>query len=128
MNDFSEVDPPDQILIEGLEAAARVGVPDEERAGWQTLRWDLSLELETRFEDMADDLEKTVDYQAVAEGLRRLVAERPRRLIETLAEEAASWLLREFPLGRVTLTVRKRVLPGVDATAVRLTRKKPCGF
>ena len=70
----------DQILIHGLEIAVQIGVPDEERAGWQTLRADLTLDLIGRVEEQGDDLSRTVDYQAVSIRLRQIGAARPRRL------------------------------------------------
>ena len=112
----------DQILIHGLEIAVQIGVPDEERAGWQTLRADLTLDLIGRVEEQGDDLSRTVDYQAVSIRLREIGAARPRRVIETLAGEIVESLLTEFPVKRVGVTLRKRVLPGVDYVAVRLER------
>jgi len=112
----------DCIHIQGLELPVRIGVPDEERAGWQTLQADLTLRLHGSFEEMQDDLTKTVDYSAVALDLRSLAAVRPRQLIETLAAEIARFLLAEYPIASVTLQLRKRILPGCDFVAASLTR------
>jgi 7,8-dihydroneopterin aldolase/epimerase/oxygenase len=113
----------DAILIQGLELPVQIGVPDEERAGWQTLRADLELQLRGRVEEFGDEIEATVDYDAVARQVRALAAERPRRLIETLAGEIVAALLARWNLTAVTLTLRKRILPGVDHVAVRITRE-----
>jgi|LakMenEpi03Aug12_release.lakeMendotaPanAssembly.Ray.scaffolds.fasta_scaffold108729_2 dihydroneopterin aldolase len=114
----------DRILINGLELPVQIGVPDDERAGWQTLRADLELELVGRVEDFGDDLSATVDYDAVAKEVRLLAAERPRRLIERLAGEIAQALLVKPLIGGVLVTIRKRILPGVDDVAVRIRRAK----
>jgi dihydroneopterin aldolase len=114
----------DRILINGLELPVQIGVPDDERAGWQTLRADLELELVGRVEDFGDDLSATVDYDAVAKEVRLLAAERPRRLIERLAGEIAQALLVKPLIGGVVVTIRKRILPGVDDVAVRIRRAK----
>lgn len=116
--------PDDCILIHGLELPVRIGVPEEERAGWQTLRADLELRLGSRVETMGDDLTATVDYDAAARQVRALAAERPRCLIETLAGEIAALLLQQPALRGVTVTLRKRILPGVDDVAVRVTRTR----
>ena len=113
----------DAILIQGLELPVQIGVPDEERAGWQTLRADLELRLRGRVEEFGDEIEATVDYDAVARQVRALAAERPRRLIETLAGEIVAALLARWNLAAVTVTLRKRILPGVDHVAVRITRE-----
>lgn len=118
----------DCILINGLELSARIGVPEVERAGWQTLRADVELRLRGRVEDFGDDLAATVDYEAVAGQVRALAAERPRRLIETLAGEIAAALLDNEALQGVGVTLRKRILPGVDDVAVRITRERPHRF
>ena len=114
--------PSDQIHLRGLDLPVQIGVPEEERAAWQTLQADVTLGLTTRFEDMGDDLSLTVDYAAVATRLRALAAERPRRLIETLAAEMAQCLRTEFAAHTATITLRKRILPGCDHVAVCLTR------
>jgi dihydroneopterin aldolase len=114
----------DRILINGLELPVQIGVPDEERAGWQTLRADLELELVGRVEDFGDDLSATVDYDSVAREIRQLAAERPRRLIESLAGEIAQAVLVRPLVCGVLVTIRKRILPGVDDVAVRIHRAK----
>lgn len=112
----------DEISLQGLDLPVQIGVPDEERAGWQTLQADVSMGLERTFESMEDDLAATIDYAAVALRLKALAAEKPRRLIETLAAEMAEVLLTEFGANTATVTLRKRILPGCDHVAVSLTR------
>lgn len=125
MSSFKGVETvPDRILINGLELPVQIGVPDEERAGWQTLRADLELELVGRVEDFGDDLSATVDYDSVAREIRQLAAERPRRLIESLAGEIAQAVLVRPLVCGVLVTIRKRILPGVDDVAVRIHRAK----
>lgn len=114
----------DRILINGLELPVQIGVPEEERAGWQTLRADLELELVGRVEEFAEDLTATVDYDAVAREVRQLAAEKPRKLIETLAGEIAQALLGRSLISGVSVTIRKRILPGVDDVSVRIVRRK----
>lgn len=113
----------DHIHLRGLDLPTRIGVPDEERAAWQTLQADLSLALERPFDTMADDLAATIDYAAVAARVRALAAERPRRLIETLAAEIARCVLQEFGAAAVRVQLRKKILPGCDHVAVDMTRR-----
>jgi dihydroneopterin aldolase len=118
---------PDQIFIQGLELPTQIGVPDEERASWQSLKVDLALSLRGRVENFGDDLSATVDYDAVAKQVRALAAERPRKLIETLAAEIAQTLLETRPIYGVDVTLRKRILPGVDHVAVKISRFRDAG-
>lgn len=117
-------DSADRILIKGLELPVRIGVPEEERAEWQTLRADLKLGLKGRVEEFGDELGATVDYDAVAKLVRRLAAARPRKLIETLAGEIAEGLLENPAIESADVTIKKRILPGVDHVGVRIFREK----
>ncbi|MFZ4594779.1 MAG: hypothetical protein ACOYOF_11015 [Verrucomicrobiaceae bacterium] len=47
---------------------------------------------------------------------------RGRHLIETLAAEMAHLVLTQFGALSVKIELRKRILPGTDAVAVRLER------
>lgn len=112
----------DEIHLHGLDLPVQIGVPDEERAAWQTLQAHITLHLPARFEALGDDLSRTVDYSAVALRLRAVAAERPRQLIETLAAEMAACILNEFSVNKVSLTLQKRILPGCDHVSVKLVR------
>lgn len=116
------MNPPDQIHLTGLQLRCHIGVPDEERAEAQLLHADIVLHLRGRFEDMADELSRTIDYAAVATRLEQVAAARPRRLIETLVAELAQVVLEEFAAAQVEITLRKRILPQTDHVAVRLVR------
>ena len=119
-----EIAPPnDEIRIEELELMARVGVPDLERAEPQRLTVSMTLQPRCSFGDLGDDLSRTIDYAAVCEDLRRFVAGRQDKLIETLAHEMAEHLLRRFRLSRVELELRKFVLPETRYVAVRVVRQ-----
>lgn len=114
----------DEIRIEELELMARVGVPEEERAQPQRLVVILTLQPQSSFAKLGDDLARTVDYALVCEELRRFVAGRRANLIETLAHEMAEHLLREFELVRVELELRKFILPETRYVAVRVVRER----
>ena len=110
--------PLDQIFIRGLDLPVLIGVPEAERAAWQVLSADVTFVPPQRFEAMADEVVATIDYEAVANRLRALAAERPRRLIETLAAEMAETVLAEFGAGWVRVELMKRILPGTDCVGV----------
>ena len=112
------------VQIRKLEVTAHVGVPDEERAEAQTLHLNLEIVPENDFAEMEDDIEKTVDYDAVARRITALAKERPRKLIETLADEVAGMVLSEFPAREVEVEIEKRILPNTECVTVRVTREK----
>ena len=112
----------DEILIRGLQLPTRIGVTREERAEEQILRGHLTLRTAEFSED--DDLEKTVDYQKVAEVVRELALKKERRLIETLATEIAGFLLRNYPLDSVRVEIEKKILPETDWVGVSIERER----
>ena len=113
-----------QIEIRRLRVVARVGVPDEELAVPQELRVSVTISIPTSFAEMADDLDKTLDYAALATGIQALAAARPRRLIETLASDIAGHVLDHPVAAAVEVTVEKFILPDTDCVSVRLRRER----
>lgn len=112
----------DQILIQQLELSAQVGVPDQERATPQRLTACLAIEPQQDFSALEDRIENAVDYFTVTRRVQELARLRPRRLLETLAEEIAALLLSEFPIATVRVELRKYILPDTDYVAVRIDR------
>ncbi len=113
---------PDVIHIEALEIRTHIGVPETERAEPQRLTVTLTLEPRRDFRALDDRIEAAVDYAAVCESVKSLATARPRRLVETLAEEIATALLAGYPLRRVEVEVRKFILPETGYVAVRIAR------
>lgn len=116
---------PDTIHIEELELSARIGVPEEERAKPQRLTVSITMWPSSDFDQLRDELAKTVNYAAVCGEVKRLVANRTDKLIETMAAAIVSRLLMVFPLARVRVELRKFILPDVKFVAVTLTRDRP---
>ena len=118
----------DTILIQDLEVAYCVGVPDDERARPQRLL--LCVEMESDFTEAAasDELTRTIDYFAVSQRLLRFGDNRNWRLIEALAVEIAELVVEEFGAKRVTIEVKKFILPETRHVAVRVTRPRSPGY
>jgi FolB domain-containing protein len=113
---------PDEIHIEQLDVFTRVGVPEEERANPQKLTVSISLWPYQQTTDLADHIERTVDYSAVAEETKNFVRDHSVSLIETLAERLASHLLKSFPIQKVTIHLRKFALQDAKYVSVTVTR------
>jgi dihydroneopterin aldolase len=113
----------DQIHIEGLEVSARVGVSVEERKSAQRLVCNLTF---WRYQTAAlqDDINQTVDYAALCAEARSFIRKQEDRLIETLADRLALHLLQVFEIGRITVEIRKFVLPAVDFVSATVTRER----
>lgn len=114
-----------EILIKSLSVECHIGVPDEERAQPQRLLIDATLVPRTPFADLNDDLALTADYDAASRRISAIAAERPRKLIETLAADLAAMLLQEFPLLAAEVEIRKFILPQTEYVAVRCRAVAP---
>ena len=69
-----------------------------------------------------DQASATTDYEAVVILIRNLVNERPRKLIEAIADELAEAILSRRLADRVTIEVKKFSIPDTQFVAVRITR------
>jgi len=114
----------DCIFISGLELHSHIGVPATERAAPQRLTVSLRLTPTRNLSGLNDDISNTIDYAAVSQAVREEAATKPRRLIETLAEDIATLLLGRFPLKSVEIDLRKYVLDGAEYTAIRIRRER----
>lgn len=113
----------DCIHIASLELLAHLGVTAQERAQAQRVTVSLTLHPAQGFGHLEDRLENTIDYAAVCAALRSLTAERPRALVETLADEMADRVLKTFGNCRaVDVELRKYILSDTAYVAVRLSR------
>jgi 7,8-dihydroneopterin aldolase/epimerase/oxygenase len=123
MNSSSHIrEASDAIVVSNLELSAHVGVPDFEREHPQRLTLNLTVFPKRGFHNLGDDLDHTVDYFALTRRIKKLAAERPRKLIETLVEEIAACILGEFAVAAVDLELRKYILPDTEFVAVRVMR------
>lgn len=113
---------PDEIHIEQLEVFTRVGVPEEERAKPQKLTVSISFWPYQQANDLADHIERTVNYSTVAEETKNFLRDQAVSLIETLAERLASHLLKSFPIQKLTIELRKFVLPDAKYVSITVTR------
>ena len=113
---------PDEIHIEQLDVFTRIGVPEEERAKPQRLAVSISFWPYQQTSDLADEIERTVNYSAVAEETKNFLRDQSVSLIETLAERLASHLLQSFPIQKVTIELRKFALPDAKYVSITVTR------
>jgi dihydroneopterin aldolase len=116
----------DLIRIVDLEVFAHIGVPEEERR--ETQRLLISLEMSfASFAPAAktDDLSRTVNYHDVAQRVRHVATKRPRKLLETLAEDIATEVLKSYPMQKLVLEIKKFILPDTQYVSVKIERHAP---
>lgn len=108
-----------EILIDSLRVKTWIGVPDAERLEAQEIEIDIRIQPTRNFAEMHDDISLTVDYAAVGQRVSELARERPRRLIESLAQEICDMILKEFAATSAQVEIRKFILPETRHVAVR---------
>ena len=118
---------PDEVRIEQLEVFTVIGVLEHERKGLQRLMVSISFWPYENAHDLADNIEKAVNYSAVAEETKRFAREQAVNLIETLADRLASHLLKTFPIQKVTIELRKFALQDAKYVSVTVTRTASIG-
>jgi FolB domain-containing protein len=113
---------PDEVHIEQLDVFTRIGVPDEERANPQKLTVSISFLPYQQPSDLADHIERAVNYSAVAEETKNFMRDQSVSLIETLADRLANHLLKNFPIQKVTIELRKFALQDAKYVSITVTR------
>jgi 7,8-dihydroneopterin aldolase/epimerase/oxygenase len=111
-----------QIHIEQLKVFARVGVPHAERARRQRLVLNITLWPIRDLRDIQDAISRTVDYSAVCQQAKQFLSGQAPKLIETLANDLASHLLRKFRIRKISIEIRKFVLKDATYVSVTVTR------
>jgi dihydroneopterin aldolase len=115
----------DRIVISGLELAALFGALPGEKEHPQRLVVSVELTPLLGFSGLADRLDRAVNYAAVCDRIREHVAGLRPDLLETVADEIAAMILREFSVKHVVVEARKFVPVGADFVAVKIERECP---
>ena len=115
---------PDKIVIRDLEVETKIGVTVEERAHPQRLLVTVELERDLAEAGRTDKEGATTSYAEVVELIHKIVADRPRQLIEAVADEIAEAILTHRLALTVTVEVKKFSIPKTQHVAVQITRSQ----
>lgn len=105
----------DTVFIRGLRADTVIGVYGWERKVRQTIVLDLEMAADNRRAAASDAVEDALDYAAVSARLLAFIAGSEFRLIESLAEQVAAIVLKEFGVPWLRLRLSK---PGAVTQAL----------
>ncbi len=97
----------DIVYLHNLRVDACIGIYDWERQVKQTLILDLDMAADVAKAAERDDIADTLNYKEVAKRVIDFVAQSEYRLVETLAENVANLVIREFEVPWVRLKVNK---------------------
>jgi 7,8-dihydroneopterin aldolase/epimerase/oxygenase len=97
----------DIVYIRDLRIDTIIGIYDWERQVKQTVSLDVEMATDIRQAAATDDIQFALNYKAVSKRLITYVENRNALLVETLAEEIAHMILKEFNVPWLRLRVSK---------------------
>ena len=113
-----------KISIVDLEVNYCVGVTDQERAKPQKLLLTIELNIDFTAAAMTDRVEKTINYQRVADELLQFGQNRSWKLLEKLVSNLADRILTEYEPDSVYVEVKKFVIPQARYVSASLSRAR----
>jgi dihydroneopterin aldolase len=113
-----------KITITDLEVFYCVGVTDEERAKPQRLLITVDMAFDFSSAATSDRIEKTINYQQVADAVLTYGEGRNWKLIEKLASNLADFVLAEHHPEAVQVEVKKFVVPQARHVSVSVTKTR----
>ncbi|SMN11248.1 Dihydroneopterin aldolase [uncultured Candidatus Thioglobus sp.] len=115
----------DIIYIDNLRAETIIGIYDWERKTKQIVSLDLQIGTDILQASAKDSIDDTINYKSVAERISAFIEASNFELLETLAEEIAKILLKEFNMPWLKLRIKKlQVLKNVSAVGVIIERQQ----
>lgn len=97
----------DKVFIKGLSIQTTIGFFQWEKEIKQTLVIDLAMGWNTANAALNDELEKTLDYADISVAIERFANNNPVDLIETLAERLANYLMTQYHIPWLKLSIGK---------------------
>ena len=112
-----------RILIKNLELLSRIGVHGHEQGMPQPVR--INIWLDSDANGAGDKLENAIDYEAIADKIRTILASGHINLAETLAERIAAACLEDSRVKKAGVRVEKlHALQGAEAAGVEIERSR----
>jgi 7,8-dihydroneopterin aldolase/epimerase/oxygenase len=113
-----------RIAIVDLEVAYRIGVTEEERAKPQRVLLTVDMTYDFSSAALSDRIEKTINYQKVADDLLKYGDNRSWKLLEKLVTNIAELVLVQYGPTTVFVEAKKFSLPQARYVSVSLTRTR----
>ena len=113
----------DKIFINNLQVETIIGIFDWEREVRQVVSINLEMEFDNKIAAKSDDINDALDYKKVGKRVTAYVERSKYKLVESLAEQIAKLVLREFPVSSLTVSVTKPgAMRGSESVGIRITR------
>ena len=114
-----------KITIVDLEVFYCVGVTDEERAKPQRLLLTVDMSFDFSSASVSDRIERTINYQTVADDLLKFGEGRSWKLVEKLVDNVATRILAEYKPQAVLVEAKKFSIPQARFVSVSTGMSRP---
>jgi dihydroneopterin aldolase len=112
------------VFVRDLELEANIGVYHREKGQLQPVRINIDLTVEEMDGELGDKLANVVDYGAVVEGVKTILAGGHLNLVETLAEKIAAHCLEDARVKVARVRIEKlKVVPEAQSVGVEIERE-----
>lgn len=112
------------VFVRDLELNANIGVYHREKGQLQPVRINVDLTVEETDGDIEDKLENVVDYGAVVDGIKQILAGGHLNLVETLAEKVAAHCLADARVKVARVRIEKlKVIAEAHSVGVEIERE-----
>lgn len=113
----------DTIFIQGLRFDAIIGIYPQERIKKQPMVVDIEMATDIKPAAINNDLDSSINYAAVSEAVIQFCVAAEAELLETLAENLAEYLMREFNISGLRLSIGKPIaVPEAQLVGVKIAR------
>jgi FolB domain-containing protein len=113
-----------KITIVDLEVFYCVGVTDEERAKPQRLLLTVDMTFDFSSAAVSDRIERTINYQTVADDLLKFGEGRNWKLVERLVSNIADRVLTEYKPQAVMVEAKKFTIPQARFISVSIGKTR----
>ena len=116
-------EPLDRIFVHDYVLEVEIGVHHNEKGVTQRVRFSVDIDIASDPKTLEDDIDRTLDYDYVINGIKAIIARGHINLVETLAEDVAKHCISHPRAQRVVVMIEKLDKdPG--AVGVQIVRSK----
>jgi len=114
----------DKIFIRRLETTAIIGIHEWEKQKPQTVLFDMDLSYDCSCAAQSDDIKDALDYFEVCSQVTTFVQNSRYELIEALAEQVATLVLKQFACRKIKLILYKpEAIANTQSVGVSIVRR-----
>ncbi|MES2014637.1 MAG: dihydroneopterin aldolase [Patescibacteria group bacterium] len=97
----------DTLILKECRFDCYIGIYPQERRTKQPIIIDVEMAVDIRKAAQSDEMKDALDYRDVHAAMKKHIQNTEYKLIETLIENLAALILKDFPVESVTLLLRK---------------------